>query len=173
MKNLAIILFIMSFYALCPSIADAAERPETIRVIVMPYRLLGDLAGGKIDNEHQRRLEFANKTLRDGIKQLGSYELVDEKSTREFSDKFIAAQSNNACDRCEVAWAKELQAKQIVVPWVFRLSQLVLTMHFVIMDAESGKNLYKKALDFRGDNDESWDRAIQFFLKNAATRTKM
>ncbi len=147
-----------------------AGDAAAIRIIVMPYKLQGDLAGNKIDSEHQKRLYLADKTLRTGLQQTQRYDLVDVPASLEFSNQVTTALSNNACDRCEVALAKKLNAKQIVVPWVYRLSQLVLTMHFVVLDAESGKTVLKKALDFRGDNDQSWERAIRFFVKSVITK---
>jgi hypothetical protein len=135
-------------------------------IIVMPFKLIGDLGNPKIDSEHKLRLEMANKKLRAELQKSKKYELVDEAASLEFSNKVTAALSNNDCDHCETALAKELKAKQIFVPWIYRLSQLVLTMHFVILDVESGKTVLKKALDFRGDNDQSWQRAIRYFVEN-------
>lgn len=137
-----------------------------IRIVVLPYKLLGDLGNAEIDSTHKQRLEMANKTLRAELEQRRQYELVNEAASLQFSNTVSAALSNNDCNHCEVALAKELNVKQIIVPWVYRLSQLVLTMHFVILDAKSGKTILKKALDFRGDNDQSWQRAIQYFIEN-------
>lgn len=146
------------------SIKNASQSPK--RIVVMPYKLIGDLGNPKIDSEHKQRLEMANNKLRAELQTSKKYELIDKAASLEFSKKVTAALSNNACDHCESALAKELKAKQIVVPWVYRLSQLVLTMHFVILDVESGKTVLKKALDFRGDNDQSWQRAIRYFVEN-------
>jgi len=72
--------------------------------------------------------------------------------------------SNNECNHCEAEYAKPLNAKLIIAPYVYRVSQLVLAMNFVVLDASTGKIILKKALDFRGDNDQSWQRAIDYFV---------
>jgi hypothetical protein len=134
-------------------------------IIIMPYKLTGNV-DTQVDSEHQQRLKMADKQLRAGLQATGRYELVDEAAALAFSEKVIAALNNNDCNRCEAEFAKPLNAKFIIAPYVFRLSQLVLTMHFVVVDAVTGKTILKKALDFRGDNDQSWQRAIQYFIKN-------
>ena len=157
------LFFVISISWANESVSAITQKP--MRVVVMPYKLLGNIDQKKLDSEHLQRLQFADKTLRSGLEETRLFELVDEKASKEFSNKVDTAISNNACNRCETALAKDLNAKQIVVPWVYRLSQLVLTMHFVILDADTGKTVLKKSLDFRGDNDQSWQRAIQFFVK--------
>lgn len=157
-----VLFFLFNLFTICAF----ADNAYPVRIIVMPYKLQGDFAGGKPDAEHENRLKFADLTLRSALSQNPGYQLVDEASSLEFSKTVSAALSNNACDHCEAPLAKQLKAKEIVIPWVYRLSQLVLTMHFVILDAETGKTRLKKALDFRGDNDESWQRAIRNFVRN-------
>lgn len=161
-KITQLIVFISLILLFVSAIAEAT----TTRVIVMPYKLVGDLGNVKIDSQHQQRLTMANAELRKGLSASKHYDLVDETASQDFSKKVIEALSNNNCNKCESAWAKELNAKQIVVPWVYRLSQLVLTMHFDVIDTDSGKIILKKSLDFRGDNDQSWQRAIEYFLEN-------
>ncbi len=162
MKNCIFLFCLFQFFAA----AAIAGNVPPVRIIVMPYKLQGDFVGGKPNAEHEKRLKFADCALRAALAKNQNYQLLDEEATLEFSNKIDAALSNNACERCEAPLAKQLNVKEIVVPWVYRLSQLVLTMHFVILDAETGKILLKKALDFRGDNDESWQRAIHNFVQN-------
>jgi hypothetical protein len=148
-----------------PALAKADATAQ--RVIVMPFKFVGNI-DAKLDNEHKQRLEMANTALREGLANNPHYDLVDKAASEEFSAKVIEALGNNACDHCEAEHAKKHQAKLIIVPWVFRLSQLVLTMHFDTLDAVSGKIISKKALDFRGDNDESWRHSVHYFLRHFA-----
>jgi Protein of unknown function (DUF2380) len=145
----------------------AAPDGSALRTIVMPFKFVGNI-DAKLDNEHKQRLEMANAALREGLAQNPHYDLVDKAASEEFSAIVTEALKNNACDHCEAEHAKKHGAKHIIVPWVFRLSQLVLTMHFDTIDAVSGKIIGKKALDFRGDNDESWRHSIDYFLRHSA-----
>lgn len=154
-------LVILLFTSLC--LSPISHAGPTTRIIVMPFKLVGDL-DARQDGEHKQRLAMANKRLREGLLNTQRYDLVDEAAAADFTQKVTTALGNNNCDKCESALAKELNARQILVPWVYRLSQLVLTMHFDVIDADSGKIILKKALDFRGDNDQSWQRAIKHFV---------
>jgi Protein of unknown function (DUF2380) len=147
--------------------AIAAPDGNALRTIVMPFKFVGNI-DAKLDNEHTQRLEMANAALREGLAKNPQYDLVDKTASEEFSAKVIEALNNNACEHCEAEYAKKYDAKRIIVPWVFRLSQLVLTMHFDTIDAVSGKIIDKKALDFRGDNDDSWRHTIDYFLRHSA-----
>jgi hypothetical protein len=162
MRNLLWVLAVVSSL-IGLGLVEAAATPA--RAIVMPYKLTGNL-DTQVDGEHQQRLKLADKMLRAGLQATGQYELVDEAEALAFSEKVISALNNNDCNHCEAEFAKPHNAKYIIAPYVFRLSQLVLTMHFVILDAGTGKPVLKKALDFRGDNDQSWQKAIDYFLKN-------
>lgn len=165
-------LFLILMMLLHSISGDSAYAETSARTIVMPYKLAGtfDIPTGKaealLDNEHKQRLAMADSELRKGLQTTGKYDLVDEAASKAFSEKVIVALNNNDCNHCEAEYAKPLNAKLIIAPFVFKLSQLVLTMHFVILDGNSGKIISKKALDFRGDNDQSWQRAIQYFVKN-------
>lgn len=66
--------------------------------------------------------------------------------------------------------ARQLNAEQILVPWVFRMSNLILTMHVEIRDTATGRIVVKKALDFRGDNDIAWTRAIEYLIRELKDR---
>ena len=38
-------------------------------------------------------------------------------------------------------------------------------MHVEIRDVATGRTIMKKALDFRGDNDATWIRAIEYWIR--------
>jgi Protein of unknown function (DUF2380) len=160
MRNLSI--FLTVFFNTFGSMKVDAE--SLTRTVVMSYKLIGNI-DTQLDTEHKNRLKMADTTLRQALQATGKYDLVDESSAKTFSEKVTSALDNNACDHCESTLAKQFGAKLIIAPYVYRLSQLVLTMHFVIIDADSGKTVLKKALDFRGDNDQSWQRATLYFVK--------
>lgn len=135
------------------------------RLVVMDYQIVGNQSSGSFENTHRQRLDMADAALRNGLEKKPQYDLIASEESKAYSLKVKEAHQNNNCKGCEIAFAKQINAKLILAPWVFRLSNLVLTMHFELIDAASGKRLYKKALDFRGDNDQAWRRAIDYFLK--------
>lgn len=69
------------------------------------------------------------------------------------------------CNGCELDLGRSLGADVVVVPWIFRVSNLILTLHCEVRDVRTGAVLFKRGLDFRGDNDTAWDRAIQYLVR--------
>lgn len=135
------------------------------RLVLMDFKLMGATGEAKLDAEHQTRLKMANAELRARLAETKQFELVDDTTSSRFNQKVSTALSNNACESCELTLAKQLNIQQILYPWIYKLSNLVLSLHVVIIDVATGKAVVKKIHDFRGDNDQSWQRAIQYFVK--------
>ena len=164
-----LLLTLLTFNAF---ITDAtATDAAPLRVLVMPYILTGNI-DTKQDNEHKQRLAMADAELRKRLQAGAKYDLVGGADSSAFSKKVIEALHNNNCNHCEAEFAKPLNVKIIIAPYVYRVSQLVLAMNFVTLDGFTGKIIEKKTLDFRGDNDQSWQKAIQFFVKKYAPPVK-
>lgn len=127
---------------------------------------MGAVGEAKLDGEHQQRLKMADAELRKQLAATGQFDLADEAASKDFNQKVGTALKNNACDSCELALAKEKDVQLILYPWVYKLSNLVLSLHVVIIDVANNKTIVKKVHDFRGDNDQSWQRAIRYFVEN-------
>ena len=167
-KNFTI-AFLISIFALNSAGATETARSNgnvPKRLMLMDFKLMGATGEAKLDAEHQARLKLANAELRAKLVGSQQFALADEATSTQFNQQVSAALKNNACDSCELTLAKEQGIQQILYPWVFKLSNLVLTLYVVIIDAETNKTVNKKVHDFRGDNDQSWQRVIHYFVKN-------
>jgi hypothetical protein len=141
----------------------AASLP---RLAVMDFELEGDLGDESFAATHTERLRSESSTLREALAQSGLYAVADNSAAGELIERLAASQSLHHCNGCELDIAHALHANVILLPWVFRMSNLVLTMHVEIRDATTGRVTMKRDLDFRGDNDESWQRAIGYLLRD-------
>jgi hypothetical protein len=165
-RILIIALFTLSLSlnsAIATETSDKSNEPK--RFVLMDFKLMGAIGEAKLDQEHLQRLAMANGELRSKLAATQQFDLLEESTSNQFNQKVKTALNNNACDNCELALAKQLNVEQILYPWVYKLSNLVLALHVVIIDVTTGKAVAKKVLDFRGDNDQSWQRAIQSFVK--------
>jgi hypothetical protein len=45
------------------------------------------------------------------------------------------------------------------------MSTLIGSLHIEIKDVATGKIVYTRAFDFRGDNQRAWDRAAKIFVE--------
>lgn len=166
--NIFVIGFIFLVLSLNSAVAAetaASKNSEAKHLVLMDFKLMGATGEAKLDAEHQARLKMADAELRKYLAETKQYDLVNEADSAQFNQKVGAALKNNACDSCELALAKDMKIQQILYPWVYKLSNLVLTLHVVIIDVTSGKAVVKKVHDFRGDNDQTWRRTIQYFVK--------
>lgn len=157
--------YLQCILALLFALYALSSHAEPKRLVVMAYQLIGDKGNAKIDSEHQQRLAMADAKLREGLQQKPQYALIGSGEAKAYSQKVADAHHNNSCQSCEVAFAKAINADLILAPWVYRVSNLVLAMNFELIDVNNNKRVYQKTLDFRGDNDQSWQRAISYFLE--------
>lgn len=134
-------------------------------LVVLDFELTGDAGGSQLEASHKQRLRMASEKLRKELKHNHLYNVVDNASAVTLIENLSAHQNLHQCNGCELDIAKKLNAEQVLVPWVFRMSNLVLTMHVEIRDVATGRTSIKKALDFRGDNDMGWTRAIDYLIK--------
>ena len=64
---------------------------------------------------------------------------------------------------------ERLDADRVLSVWVFRMSRLVLSLHAVLRDGDTGRVRYARTLSFRSDNDRSWSHAAKYLLRDMAT----
>lgn len=133
-------------------------------LIVLDFSLKGDVEGIDLNAEHKQRLAMASEKLRDELEGNQLFKIIDPcaadpgEQPRTYEDP----QGNT---NCEPGIALP-ETTHVLEPWVFRLSALVLTLHIVIKDAETGHIVSRKAVDFRGDNDIGWSRAIDALIRD-------
>jgi hypothetical protein len=49
---------------------------------------------------------------------------------------------------------------------VYKVSNLILNMMIFVRDAKTGNNLAVAQADMRGDTDESWNRTLDWLVRN-------
>jgi hypothetical protein len=164
----AILLVILALDALLPAHVAAAEPNHKVKLLVLDLELIGDLGDASLADTHEERIRSVSKLLRQELSQLPNYEVVDAAPVKERIESLRALQYLHKCNGCEIDLAVELGADQVLVAWVHRVSQLVLSLTYEIREVPSGRPLKRKAFDFRGDNDMGWSRAVTYMVKDLA-----
>lgn len=54
----------------------------------------------------------------------------------------------------------------MVIVWVQTVSNLILSINIEVTDAASGRLVYNKPVDLRGNTDESWLRGIRYMVNS-------
>ncbi|MGR8935331.1 MAG: DUF3280 domain-containing protein [Gammaproteobacteria bacterium] len=155
---------LLSAFALQAVALSSSAATPLKRLVVADFELTGDTGGSRFAATHRQRLVMAGALLREQIERHRFYDVVDADASKILIERIAVGQNLHHCNGCELDIARKLEADAILLPSVFRMSQLVLTLHVEIKDAVTGKTLMKKALDFRGDNDSGWQHAIAYLI---------
>ena len=62
---------------------------------------------------------------------------------------------------CDLQVGRQLGADQVLVTWVDRVSNLILSLTYEFHDVASGQIVGRSSYDFRGDNDAAWTHTIK------------
>jgi hypothetical protein len=159
--------------ALLPFAAYAetpAAGPKTgKRLLVLDFEII-DTSNEPLDQraEHARRLAAARDAIAPGHAARGTYEVVDRAAIQADLDQILHQTFLRTCNGCEVTLARKAGADLVMTGLVNKVSTLILSMGVSITRASSGELIYHQGFDFRGDNDQSWARAAQFFTGRIA-----
>ena len=143
-----------------------AATPEA-KLVVLDVELSGDLGGPELASEQQARLNLASTKLREKLSATGLYQVVENTSAQSAIDE---AKSHylylHDCNGCDLDIGRQLGADLVLVAWVNRVSALILSLTYEIHDVATGQIVARKSFGFRGDNDTSWIRAIDYMVRD-------
>jgi hypothetical protein len=160
--GLALLLGMASMF---PAAWGANERPT--QLVVLDVELTGDLGGPEFAAEHDARLQRASARLRQDLAATGLYQLVDMAPAEDALDQLKSQHRYlHDCNGCDLGIGRLLNADQVMVAWVNRVSGLILTLTYEIHDVNTGQITARKSYDFRGDNDNAWTHAIDYMVRD-------
>jgi len=143
-----------------------AEPPR--KIVIFEPEIEGDLSDQSRLPEWKARISHLSAALREDIAKGGLYTVADMAPAASSLAALESRLQIHECQACLVEVAKTLGAERILDFWVFRMSNLVLTLHLEIRDGRDGAILLKRAYGFRGDNDHAWDMAEAFLIRDLA-----
>lgn len=164
----------------------AAASDGTVKLLVLDLEIIGDLSDPQLEHTHAERLRKVSEQLRSELARIQSdgtvaspesnetrgrmaYEIVDPAPAAAMIEKLRGTQYLHKCNGCEIDIALELGADQVLVAWIHRVSQLILSLTYEIREVPSGRPIRRKAFDFRGDNDKGWSRAVSYMARDLAS----
>jgi hypothetical protein len=131
--------------------AGAAER------IAVPALDFIDSSGEVGDRvaEHAARLERFAATLRAGLAEAGTVEVVLPACEGACSPASTPFPEMAAATRAA-------GAERLLVGSVHKISTLIGTVRLVLIDLPGDRVVCTRTLSYRGDSDEAWERAARF-----------
>jgi hypothetical protein len=147
--------------ALAPTSVRASNRTAAVFDFEFVDTSLEGATNGPRADE-QARLAWLGHELRDRLAKSGRIEVVD------IAPIAARARASNlqACGGCDAGFARELGAKLAITGWVQKVSNLILNLNIVVRDADSGRVIFGKSADMRGNTEESWSRALDWLVRN-------
>jgi hypothetical protein len=158
MKLPTAILWLTLVAIAVPGLAQESATPPSLLVLNLE---LVDSSGEVVDQreEHDRRLAAVREILATELDARDVYAVVDPRPIQADIDATRERQYLHACNGCEIRFARRLDADRVLTGHVRKVSSLVMALWIDIRDADSGRPIVRKVLDFRGDNDKAWQRA--------------
>lgn len=144
--------------ALGMSQADAAEA-QPVRLAVLPIKLL-DTSGEPVDQsrQHAERMQRLAEDLASDLTRSGRYQATLLPAERLLKD----CPAGDA--QCLLRASRAQGAELVLVGVVHKSSTLILQLWARLVDARTGRDVFSRDLNFRGDTDEAWQRAEAFLV---------
>ena len=111
-----------------------------------------------------QRLTLISDALRQEFDQRGMYRIIDNAPAAKMIADEKAQQDLRNCHGCELDIGRALGTDVIILGWVQKVSNLILNVNVEVKDIASGKTLYTKSVDLRGNTDKSWLRGIHYMV---------
>ncbi|MFD1110230.1 DUF3280 domain-containing protein [Pseudoroseomonas ludipueritiae] len=154
MRRTATMLLLLLMTGFLPRAACAANPP---RMVVFDIELY-DTSGQPPQAEQDARLRLLTTELRERLEASGRYDVIAAPPPPG------AALRN--CNGCEVTEAAKQDADLVMTGLVQKVSNLILHLTLTVREVPSGAVQGSWFADFRGNTDESWQRALRWLLRN-------
>lgn len=148
-----------------------AAGPGLRSIAVLQIELLDDQNNPAAKAAQEVRLREALLQLREELRTRGLYRLIDPGPAQALQEKLRAQQEFfYRCDDCAAQVGQQLGADLVMTPWVQKVSELILNFNVQIFDVPAGKVIFSKSVDMRGNEDESWKRAVRYLVRDMAEK---
>jgi len=147
----------MLLLALASLPMHAAEASGPPRIAVFDLELY-DTSGIPTHPEQEARLHLLTAELRERLAASGRYDVLAAIAPPG------AALRN--CNGCEVTEAARQGTELVMTGLVHKVSNLILSLTLTLREVPSGEVRGSWVADFRGNTDESWQRALRWLLRN-------
>lgn len=133
---------------------------------VLPFEIDDNSGEVGAPDRHDAMLSALTRFVRKDIAAAGIYDVVDAARVKQAVTAADSGTFLRACNGCERDIAKSVGADRVMIGWIFKMSSLVLSLHVVVKDVATGKLVYAKTFDFRGDNEKAWKRAADYMVRS-------
>jgi hypothetical protein len=118
--------------------------------------------------EETERIRMLDDKFLQKLRESSRFKIVS--ISPELRDKIATAAEISNCNGCERDFARKAGADWAAWGTVQKVSNLILNINVYMEDARSGKMEFVRSVDIRGNTDESWQRGLDYILRNYLLR---
>ncbi len=109
----------------------------------------------------QARTVMISDELRNQLRDRALYRVADNAPAGKLIAGLASKQDLNACNGCELEIGRKLGVERVGVCWVQKISNLILNINLRVEDVATGKTVFQRSVDIRGNTDLSWRRGVK------------
>jgi hypothetical protein len=143
--------------------AGAAASDGGARVAFFGFRLINTSLEPTTAAE-DARLRLLDELFREKLAASSRYKLLIIPP--ELQQQIAAGPGIDSCNGCERDLARQVGAEVAAWGTVQKVSNLILNINVYMRNAESGTITFAHSVDIRGNTDESWQRGLDYMLRN-------
>jgi hypothetical protein len=154
---------------LCAASAITLAAPPSLAML--GFELLEEHPDAAQDAAQQARLAMIDQQFRALIEEKGLYHVVDLAPHHDLiAEVRDRSEFIYRCQPCKRELGAGIGAEYVAVGWVQKVSNLILNVNIEIREVASDRVALVKSVDMRGNNDESWTRAVRFMVRDMDER---
>lgn len=143
--------------------ADAA--PDTLALI--GFELIEEHPDASRHAAQQARLKMIEDAFRTEVRARGLYTMVDNTPHQPLIERVRGGvELVYRCPHCLAEIGQGMGVRYIAAGWVQKVSNLILNVNVEIREVGSNRVVLVKSVDMRGNNDESWLRAVRYLVRD-------
>jgi hypothetical protein len=148
------------------TVANTGHAEPLKKLLSLDFELIDEQQGLAPFPEKEARLAMVSQRLRDALREKKLYDVVDMAPVASLIEAEEARQSLLECNGCELDIARTAGAERVLLAWVQKVSNLILNLNIEIRDVGTGAAVLRKSVDVRGNTDQSWQRGIDFMVRD-------
>ncbi len=166
-------LRVLRSVALCLAVVTAGSQAmaATRSIAVIDCTLIDDNASyndADTNRTQQARVVLISDDLRAQLRDRQLFRVADNAPASAMIAQLTAAQDRNACNGCERQVGRKLGVERVGVCWVQKVSNLIININLRVEDVASGKTVFERSVDIRGNTDLSWRRGVKALVDRLA-----
>jgi hypothetical protein len=138
---------------------------------VLDFELVDDHDNPLTKAAQEVRLRNATRQLQKELADYRLYRVVDPDPSQALQRQLRAQQQFlYRCDDCAAQVGQLLGVDLVMSTWVQKVSELILNLNVQIYDTRSQQVMFTKSVDMRGNEDNSWTRAVHYLVRDMAEK---